>query len=127
MRHLLSPVIHRSQAAKREYLLNQSDALVALAEANEVIAFALSRASKPDLAAKGEAAANRAKFQRERARQFISKACDLTDYTEALDRAPEPWIDRLAKLAAEAKDRALSPNQIEYVASNPYKAYTCHV
>lgn len=123
MRHLLSPVFHRSQAAYREYLLKQSDALVALAEANEAIAFALSRASKAELAAKGVAAANRAKFQRKRAREFISKACTLTDYSDPLDRAPEPWVQRLADLTAEAKERALSPNQLNYVASNPYKSY----
>jgi hypothetical protein len=120
MRHLLSPVFHRSQAAYREYLLKQSDALVALAEANEVTAAALSRASKAEMVAKGKAAANRAKFQRERAREFISKATTLTDYTDFLDRQDSPWLAKLEALTADAQRRSLTPTQLERMCLNPY-------
>lgn len=122
MRHLLSPPIHSSRAAKREWLLAQAETLAAKAEANEFKSFTLIRACKADLAKKGAAAKNLAKFQRERARQFIAAATDLTDYTDALDRSPTIWLSKLEALALDAQRRALSPAQLHAMYHNPYQS-----
>lgn len=122
MRHLLSPPIHSSRAAKREWLITQAETLAAMAEANEFKSFTIIRACKADLREKGVAAKNLAKFQRERARQMIAAATDLTDYTEPLDRSPTIWLSKLEALALDAERRALSPAQLHSMSCNPYQS-----
>ncbi len=108
MRHLLSPPISDSVAAKREWLLSSADHLVHLAEKNELKSISLRACICPIKARKGNAAANMAIFQRGRAREFIALATDLTDYTEPLDRERESWI-LLATLQEDAARRAPHP------------------
>ena len=120
MRHLISPPTSIRVAALRDRLLNSAEQWAVLADQNEHKAIAWKRCCNPKLAEEGRAAENLAKFQRRRVQQFLAQASSLTDYTDTLDRLDNPsWLARLEALAEDARQRALSPAQLNSLSHKP--------